>query len=98
MKQFECINTFTSSKGEYYAKGAKIYENEYYKLSGPDKANFKEVYSDMEEFQSPKSKDDRFADLQDDGQWNTKGDYVDEGAEVMDELFGSEENPQDDGF
>jgi hypothetical protein len=92
MKQFECINTFTSSKGEYYAKSAKIYESEYYQLSGSDKANFKEVYSDMTEFDRPVSKDDRFAGLTEGGIFEKVDDsFVDD---IKDDIYG--ESGQED--
>jgi hypothetical protein len=71
MEQYECINTFTATNKEYYARGMKIYLKEYLKLSSFERANFQEIRSDLEEFESPKSKDARFADLQDDGKYNT---------------------------
>lgn len=86
MRQYECTNTFTSQKGEYYARGAKIYENEYYNLSSTDKSNFKQVTSDLEEFDTPIPGVD--TDTED---WNVKGDFEDEGDEMLDDLV------QDDG-
>ncbi len=62
MKEYECINTFTSKKGEFYAKGVSIYEDEYYGLTSVDKVNFKEKKSHFEEFDLPLSKNRRYED------------------------------------
>jgi uncharacterized membrane protein YgcG len=102
MKQFECINTFTSQKEEYYAKGTKIYETEFYALSSTDKSNFKEVHSDMEEFQAPPSKGKRRYD--DDGNprreipgddWGK--DEFQQASKDVDEIYGGNSDDFDFG-
>lgn len=99
MKQFICTNTFTSQKGEYYAKGAKIYESEYYQLTSTDKANFAPVRSDLEEFEPPISKDERFEGLMQDGKWEMPpSDIVDDIEDVIESIRNDSGVSSDDTF